>query len=53
MPDTTTRTPNRSLFELLAALLSIVRPVSLRRWTPEEILTEVTDDIKAINQLAA
>ena len=40
----------RSVFGLLAALLSIHRPTQLRHWTPEDVLTEVANDIEAARQ---
>ena len=43
----------RSVFGLLAALLSIHRPMVLRHWTPEDVLTEVAHDIEAIRQRLA
>ena len=54
-PEATVAIPARprSVFGLVAALLSIHRPTQLRHWTPEDVLTEVADDIEATRQQLA
>ena len=43
----------RSVFGLLAELLSIHRPMELRHWTPDDVLPEAAHDIEATRQQPA
>ena len=43
----------RSVLGLLAELLSIHRPMQLRHWTPDDVLSEVAHDIEATRQRPA
>lgn len=44
---------SRSVFGLIAELLSIHRPMALRHWTAEDVLEEVAHDIEATGQRLA
>ena len=41
---------SRSVFGLIAELLSIHRPMVLRHWTAEDVLEEIAHDIEATGQ---
>ena len=47
------RSRRRSVLGLLAELLSAHRPMELRHWTPEDVLSEVAHDIEATRQRPA